>query len=91
MVKIDNKFVKITIVRLKDVLAFMKSVKTADETPVGSAAKSTSPINRSCDTKGLNNKNISAVSTANLLNFVDDGIKQARIKILQKKINIPSR
>jgi len=41
--------------------------------------------------EGLNNKNIRAVSTANLLNFVDDGIKQARIKILQKKINIPSR
>lgn len=41
--------------------------------------------------EGLKNKNIQAVSTANLLNFVDDGIKQARIKILQQKINIPSR
>ena len=41
--------------------------------------------------EGLSNKQIDAVSTANLLNFIGDGIKHARSKILKKNINIPLR
>ena len=39
IVNIDNKLDTITIVKFKDVRAFMMSVKTVEDTPVGSAAK----------------------------------------------------
>ena len=41
--------------------------------------------------EGLKNKNIQAVSTANILNFIDEGLKYAREQILQQRINIPVR
>jgi cyclase len=37
----------------------------------------------------LQNKNIAAVSTSNLLNFIGDGLKNLRIEILKHKINLP--
>ena len=39
--------------------------------------------------EGINKKNIDAVSTANLLNFVGDGLKLARDEILEQKDNLP--
>ena len=39
--------------------------------------------------EGINKKNIDAVSTANLLNFVGDGLKLARDEILEQKVNLP--
>ena len=38
---------------------------------------------------GLINKNIDAVSTANLFNFISNGIKNARMEIIKSKINLP--
>tara|TARA_Y100000591_G_C21573850_1_gene564793 strand:- start:29 stop:643 length:615 start_codon:yes stop_codon:yes gene_type:complete len=38
--------------------------------------------------EGLTHKNINAVSTANLLNFIGDGFKNSRIELL-KKIDLP--
>ena len=40
--------------------------------------------------EGLKNKKIDAISSANLLNFVGDGLIQARDYLLKKKIDIPS-
>jgi len=40
--------------------------------------------------EGLKNKKVDAISTANLLNFVGDGLIQARDYLLRKKIDIPS-
>ena len=37
---------------------------------------------------GLKNKNINAAATANLLNFVGDGFKNARSELL-KKFDLP--
>ena len=39
--------------------------------------------------EGLNKKEIDAVSTANLLNFVGDGIKKAREDLLKANFNLP--
>lgn len=39
--------------------------------------------------EGLNKKEIDAISTANLLNFVGDGIKKAREDLLKANFNLP--
>ena len=39
--------------------------------------------------EGLNNKKVDAVSTANLLNFVGDGLKKAREEMINKNYNLP--
>ena len=39
--------------------------------------------------EGLNDKKINAVSTANLLNFVGDGLKKAREEMIKKNFNLP--
>jgi len=39
--------------------------------------------------EGLNNSKISAVATANLLNFVGDGLKITRDKLIEKKFDFP--
>ena len=39
--------------------------------------------------EGLNNKKVDAVSTANLLNFVGDGLKKAREDMLSKNFKLP--
>ena len=39
--------------------------------------------------EGLNNKKVDAVSTANLLNFIGDGLKKAREDMLSKKFKLP--
>ena len=39
--------------------------------------------------KYLKNKNIAAISTSNLLNFIGDGLKNLRTEILNHKINLP--
>ena len=39
--------------------------------------------------EGLKNKKIDAVSTANLLNFIGDGLKKARETMLKNKFNLP--
>lgn len=41
--------------------------------------------------EGLKNKDIQAVSTANILNFIDDGLKYAREQIMKQKVNLPVR
>jgi len=41
--------------------------------------------------EGFKNKYIDAAATANLLNFVGNGIKNARDIISNKKINLPQR
>ena len=38
---------------------------------------------------GLKNNNIDAIATANLLNFVGDGLLKARIELLEKNFNLP--
>jgi cyclase len=40
--------------------------------------------------KGLKNNNVDAVATAHLFNFVGDGLRQARIKILADNIDLAS-
>tara|TARA_B100001964_G_scaffold244073_1_gene324137 strand:+ start:360 stop:1166 length:807 start_codon:yes stop_codon:yes gene_type:complete len=39
--------------------------------------------------EGLDHEQINAVSTANLLNFVGDGLKKAREEMIKKKYNLP--
>jgi len=39
--------------------------------------------------EGLDHKKINAVSTANLLNFVGDGLKKAREEMIRKNYNLP--
>ncbi len=39
--------------------------------------------------EGLNAKNVSAIATANLLNFVADGLIKTRNELLEKKIPFP--
>ena len=39
--------------------------------------------------EGLDHEKIDAVSTANLLNFVGDGLKKAREEMIRKKYNLP--
>ncbi len=39
--------------------------------------------------EGLKNKKIDAVNTANLLNFVGDGLKKAREEMINNKFNLP--
>ena len=39
--------------------------------------------------EGLSSKNLSAVATANLLNFVNDGLINARKKIISNKFDLP--
>lgn len=39
--------------------------------------------------EGLKNKKISAVSTANLFNFIGDGLQLARQKVISSKIDVP--
>ena len=39
--------------------------------------------------EGLKNKKVDAVSTANLLNFLGDGLKKARENMLKNKFNLP--
>ena len=41
--------------------------------------------------EGLKNKDIQAVSTANILNFIDNGLKYAREQIMEQKVNLPVR
>ena len=39
---------------------------------------------------GLKNNSIDAVATANLLNFVGDGLLKARTELLKKNFNLPT-
>jgi len=38
--------------------------------------------------KGLMQKKINAVATANLFNFINEGLKEARLSLREKKINL---